>query len=127
MVGFAGRKTTAAPAVGYAFNNWSGSVTSTNNPLALLLNSNRTLSANFYVVSTRLAVYQPQSAQSILTNGFRLLLTGPTNVSYAVERSINFTSWTAFQTSLVTSIPFEFKDSTASNAPLRFYRARRLP
>ncbi len=118
---------TATPAPGCIFSNWTGSVTSTNNPLALLLNANKSLTANFHVPAMRLAAYLPQSAPSIGTNGFRLMLTGPTNVFYALERSTNFTSWTAFQTGLVTSTPYEFKDRTASNASFRFYRARRIP
>jgi len=118
---------TATPANGFAFNNWTGSVTSTNNPLTLLLNTNKTVSANFLKTPTRLMPYVPQSAQSIRADGFRLLLTGPTNVSFAIEHSVDFTGWTAFQTNLVTSNFYEFRDRTASNAPTRFYRARRVP
>ncbi len=118
---------TATPSAGYLFSNWTGSAVSTNNPLSLLLNANKSLTANFYLPAITLKTYQPQSAESIQSNGFRLLLSGPTNVSCAMERSANLTNWTAFQTNLVTSNSFEFRDWTASNAPFRFYRARRIP
>ncbi|PWU10231.1 MAG: hypothetical protein C5B50_25795 [Verrucomicrobia bacterium] len=118
---------TATPVNGYAFTNWTGSVASTNNPVTLLMNANKTLSANFLSVPPLLTAYEPQSYQSLRSNGFRLLLTGPTNFSYSLERSSNFTLWTAIQTSLVTSVPFEFRDSSATNAAFRFYRARRTP
>ncbi len=118
---------TATPSAGYLFTNWTGSAVSTNNPFPLLLNANKSLAANFYMPAITLKAYQPQSTESIYANGFRLLLSGPTNVSCAVERSTNLTNWTAFQTNLVTSNQFEFRDWTASNAPYRFYRARRIP
>jgi len=118
---------TAAAANGYAFSNWTGGATSTNNPLTLLVNTNKTLTANFYPLPPNLAPYRPQSDQSIRTNGFRMLLTGPTNFSYAFERSSNLTIWTPIQTNAVLSTPFEFRDLSASNADTRFYRARRVP
>jgi hypothetical protein len=62
----------------------------------------------------------------ILTNGFRLLLTGPTNITCALERSADLANWTSLQTNLVTSNPFEFWDTTASDASFSFYRTRRV-
>ncbi|MCX5772080.1 MAG: PhoPQ-activated protein PqaA family protein [Candidatus Hydrogenedentes bacterium] len=38
---------TAYPAGGWAFVNWTGSVTSTNNPLTIKMNNNKTLTAHF--------------------------------------------------------------------------------
>ena len=43
---------TATPISGVIFSNWSGSVASTNNPLVLTINSNKTLVAGFYVIPT---------------------------------------------------------------------------
>ena len=43
---------TATPADGAVFTSWSGSVTSTNNPLVLTMNSNKTLVAGFYFIPT---------------------------------------------------------------------------
>jgi uncharacterized repeat protein (TIGR02543 family) len=118
---------TATPLPGYVFTGWSGSVTSTNNPLAITVNSSKTITANFQSLASTLTPHLPQTAQEIRTNGFRLYLTGPTNVSYAIERTTNFTTWTSFQTNLVTSNRFEFRDRSASNSLFRAYRSRRLP
>jgi|GEM_PF-608320 len=41
---------TATPAAGYVFSGWSGAVTGTSNPVAVLMTSNRTVTANFTVV-----------------------------------------------------------------------------
>jgi len=43
---------TATPSAGVVFSNWTGSVSSTNNPLVLSINSNKTLVAGFYVIPT---------------------------------------------------------------------------
>lgn len=40
---------TAVPASGYSFSGWSGSVTSTDNPLSLTMDSAKTITANFTV------------------------------------------------------------------------------
>jgi hypothetical protein len=118
---------TASGVGGYVFTNWTGSITNTNNPVSLTMNANKTISAGFFLSRFTLAALQPQTAQSIQTDGFRLFLSGPTNLSYALDRSMDLTNWTSVQTSLVTFDPFEFQDTTASNAPLGFYRARLVP
>ena len=38
---------TVTPSENYLFKNWSGSDTSSNNPLSLTINSNKTLTVNF--------------------------------------------------------------------------------
>jgi uncharacterized repeat protein (TIGR02543 family) len=38
---------TAIPGNGYSFTGWSGSVTDTTNPLTIIMNSNKTITANF--------------------------------------------------------------------------------
>jgi autotransporter-associated beta strand protein len=43
---------TATPMPGSAFTGWTGSVSSTNNPLALLMNSNKTVTGTFFILPT---------------------------------------------------------------------------
>jgi len=111
---------------GSVFTNWTGSVSNINNPLSLAMNANKTISGGFVLTPFKLTVYRPQTANSIQTDGFRLLLAGPTNHFYAIERSSNLMDWTSLQTNLLNSQQFEFQDKTAGNAPRQLYRARRL-
>jgi len=53
-------KLTAAPASGYAFANWTGDASGSANPLTLLMNGNKTVTANF-VVPTPPNVTSPTS------------------------------------------------------------------
>ncbi len=118
----------ATPAPGCVFTSWTGDLLATNNPVALGMNSNRSVTAGFFLPPPTLMAYSPQSAQSIQTNGFRLLLSGPTNRPYAFERTTNFVTWTAFLTNQFTSTQFtEIRDYAATNSPLGLYRARRIP
>jgi autotransporter-associated beta strand protein len=43
---------TATPAPGTVFTGWTGSVSSTNNPLALMMNSNKTVTGMFFILPT---------------------------------------------------------------------------
>ena len=116
---------TATPVAGSAFTDWTGNITSTNNPVVLTMNSDKTIAAGFSVqTAPTLAAYQLQSPESIRTNGFQLLLTGLANFSYALEGSSNFTDWISFQTNLAVSNQVELRDTTAGKAPVRFYRVR---
>ncbi|MGV3504496.1 MAG: InlB B-repeat-containing protein [Adhaeribacter sp.] len=49
---------TAAPAAGYNFTGWSGSASGTANPLAVVMNQNKTITANFS---------QPPAGQQVLS------------------------------------------------------------
>lgn len=119
---------TATPTYGYVFTNWTGSVSSTNNPLVVTMNSNRSVTARFYFPPPTLAVIPGQTESSLNSNGFRLLLGGQTNFAYAVEHATNFANWISFVTNQLVSSPFaEVRDYTASNSPSRFYRARLVP
>ncbi|MDD2731995.1 MAG: fibronectin type III domain-containing protein [Candidatus Pacebacteria bacterium] len=54
---------TANPNTGYAFNNWSGDLTGTTNPVTITMNSNKTITANFSLLS------QPDTTPPILSSG----------------------------------------------------------
>lgn len=43
---------TATPNSGYAFLNWTGDATGTNNPLTVLMNANKNITANFSLITT---------------------------------------------------------------------------
>jgi hypothetical protein len=62
-----------------------------------------------------------------LTNGsFRLTLQGTNDIYYVVEATTNLTSWTPIFTNITISNRLDFMDVSATNYPVRFYRARLL-
>ena len=64
------------------------------------------------------------SAADVLSNnGYRFLLSGPTN-SYVVEASSNLSAWQALQTNQLETNSMVIHDSTASPRDRRFYRTR---
>jgi hypothetical protein len=70
--------------------------------------------------------YRLRSVPFILTGtniggaGFRLAGAGIPGFNFVVEGSTNLVTWQPLQTN---SSPFAFTDTSASNHPLRFYRA----
>jgi hypothetical protein len=64
-----------------------------------------------------------QTAEQVNALGHRFFLQGVSNVSYVLERSSQFSSWTAFQTNLVGGAESEIFDLGATNGH-NFYRAR---
>jgi uncharacterized repeat protein (TIGR02543 family) len=73
---------TPNPASGYYFSGWSGDATGTANPLAVTMNSNKTIVANFLLVTYTLHV----SA----TNG--TVTVSPTQASYAPGAQVTLTA-----------------------------------
>jgi len=61
----------------------------------------------------------------LLTNGqFQLTVNGISGQTYATESSSNLVNWSAISTNLAPSNSFNVVDPSATNATLRFYRAR---
>jgi hypothetical protein len=60
---------------------------------------------------------------------FRIVVSGTTNASYRVERSLTLTppSWTPVVTNASATGSFSYDDLTATNSAERFYRAAYLP
>ncbi len=117
----------AGPTNSYVFTNWSGGHLATNNPAVTAMTSNKTITANFFLPPPRLTPFQPQSQPGIQANGFRFFLSGPTNYTYAIERSENLTNWASFATNVLSAESLELLDPTAGTNASRYYRARRLP
>jgi hypothetical protein len=59
--------------------------------------------------------------------GWRLLLRGVKNLSYAIEFSPDLSGWTGLTTNQITGNPLEIHDANMTNTGQRFYRARRTP
>jgi hypothetical protein len=118
---------TGTPAVGHVFSGWTGSLSTSNNPFSLTMNSDKNLIAGFSLAPAplRLLAHSPQSPASIRTDGFRFRLTSATDSLVVIDYSTDLRNWTALQTNQVAGGPgLEIKDFGASNDWSRFYRAR---
>jgi hypothetical protein len=59
------------------------------------------------------------------TNGvIQLLISGDAGLDYGIECSTNLVDWQAAFSTNSPAIPFSWTDTSASNSPMRFYRAR---
>ena len=58
-----------------------------------------------------------------MTNGFELQLSGPILSSYVILASTDLENWTAISTNSAPTGSVVFTDATATNRPVRFYRA----
>lgn len=88
--------------------------------------SNSNGSVSSATVTLMVIVIPPQfdSAQGLPDGRFRLVLSGATNVTYAIEASTNLVNWVMLTNILNSTGMFEFTDADASGIPYRFYRAR---
>lgn len=55
----------AVPASGWEFSGWSGSVSGNTNPISVVMNSNKTITANF----TEISINQPNTVEVAITQG----------------------------------------------------------
>jgi hypothetical protein len=79
-----------------------------------------------------LTINPPQPPQflsvTVLSNGLvQLVLSGQTGSSYAIDGSSNLTGWNQLTNFLITNSTYQFTDTSATNNPTGFYRARLLP
>ncbi len=79
-----------------------------------------------------LTVTPPQPPQflsvTVLSNGLvQMVLSGQTGSSYAIDGSSNLANWNPLTNFLITNGTYQFTDTSATNNPAGFYRARLLP
>jgi hypothetical protein len=73
---------TATANSGYTFNNWSGNVSGTTNPIALTINGNKTVTANFLAPETISTPTAPSGPMTGITNTSYTYTTGASSSSY---------------------------------------------
>jgi len=113
---------TALPAPDHALLKWSGDATGNTNPLVVIMNTNKTITAHF-ALKPRLEILGPSP-----TPGERLRLTGETGVIYTVEQSENLEVWDPFLTITVTNVTGKVDfDAPAITNRSRFFKAIRFP
>ena len=111
---------TATPETGQSFLGWAGDASGTANPLALKVDTNKLVYANF---SKRPRLTLSGDAELIHREGVRLLLSSDPGDSIEIDWSTNLSAWTQL-VALTNSFGIEqLADSAATNSILRFYRA----
>jgi hypothetical protein len=111
---------TATPDAGETFVGWSGSVSSTQNPLSLLMNQSQIITANF---SSPVALrVLSQEGDGPGPAGFRLTLVGDPGTIGQIYTSSNLTTWSSLGYFTNTTGTVQFTDPSAAGADRRYYR-----
>jgi hypothetical protein len=105
--------------------NWGGDASGTQNPQTVMMNQNRLVIVNFHNPLT-LSINRA-GLEGMFPQGFRLSVIGDYPNAYQIFSSSNLVDWQGL--AVVTNQPGEvqYLDTTATNSPLRFYRAAPLP
>jgi uncharacterized repeat protein (TIGR02543 family) len=85
---------TAAASAGYQFSSWSGDVTGTTNPVTIIMDSNKTVTANFIISAepsvperTQLEVYNNALKGAGAQASIKLMLAEPGNATVKIYDS----------------------------------------
>ena len=111
---------TALPDAGQDFIAWSGDASGTQNPLLVMVSSNKVIIAKFTKRPT-LRVGTP--LEGLVEDGFRLTILGDFGVPYSILGSTNLFDWTAIGSVTNAYGTAQLTDPTATNLSYRFYRA----
>jgi hypothetical protein len=115
---------TATADPGRSFAGWTGDASGTQNPLIVILNQDKVIAANFRGAPF-LSVNRP-GLEGMSAAGFRLSVMGDPYV-YQILGSSNLISWEGIGVVTNEADEVPFLDGSATNQPLRFYRAAPLP
>ncbi|HEV2210481.1 MAG TPA: LamG-like jellyroll fold domain-containing protein [Verrucomicrobiae bacterium] len=115
---------TATPNPGQTFLGWSGDVTGMQNPLGIILTTNKLIYANF---SDKPSVSVQAAYNGLKSDGFQLTVLGDYGAHYRIDGSSDFSTWTPLGT--VTNVfgAAVFSDPAAPSIAYRFYRAVQVP
>ena len=106
---------------GQEFLGWSGAASGNENPLTVLINSNKVNTASF----TKRPWLQGEGNPDLLSQeGFRLTLTGEFGAVYQLFGSLDLSRWTALGTVSNAWGTVQFTDPAGTNQPWKFYRAQ---
>ncbi len=113
---------TATPSTGYAFTGWSGSVTTTTNPVTIVMNDNMTVSASFvgYVLATQVL---PSGSGSVSRSPFQVAYApGSTVTLQAIPFSgYAFSGWSGDTTGTTNPLTFAVSRSMTIRANFTGY------
>ncbi len=112
---------TATPGLEASFVNWSGDVSSTQNPLSVVLNQSKTLTANF-TSGTALQV-NPQLQEGLKPEGFRFSVLSDPGSIIEIRSSSNLISWDSLGFVTNQTGQIEFLDTNAVESTHKFYKS----
>ena len=118
---------TALPDAGQSFHGWSGDAGGSQNPLTVMVSSNKVITAQF----TKRPALAPMLCRHT-ANGeeIQLLLTGEFGERYSIEATASLelpphtAAWTTLATVTNSFGAVQFNDPFATNGSQRFYRIR---
>ena len=112
---------TAVPKANQRFLSWSGNAAGTDNPLIVVMDGNRVITANFIPGSTQLRLTVPVFDP---IRGLEFSLIGEPSRTFVIEYSEDLRTWNRLDTiSLGAGGTREVGDPEALNSPQHFYRA----
>jgi hypothetical protein len=112
---------TATPEAGGSFVNWSGDVSSTQNPLTVILNQSKTITANF-TGGTILKV-DPQLQEGLRLDGFHFSLLSDPGSVLEIRSSSNLVSWESMGFVTNQTGEMELLDPSAADSVRKFYKS----
>jgi hypothetical protein len=115
---------TVLPGMGQQFIEWGGDATGTNSPLLIVMNQSKSITANF---TRRPSLTVFGGLNGLNEQGFRLTLTGEVGGHYRIDGSTNLADWTGLVVLTNTFGTTQVIDESATNIPLRFYKAVAVP
>ncbi len=118
---------TATPDAGQSFIDWSGSVSSTQNPLTVAMTQSRVVVASFSGQSVALSPMSPPPG--LTPAGFKFTLMGDPQSVYQIQclTNITHTNWQNLGTVTNFTGQMQFTDPAATNLHSAFYRAVLVP
>jgi hypothetical protein len=110
----------ATPDLGQEFLGWSGAASGGDNPLVVMMNSTKVITASF---TKRPWLHGEGNPDLLSQDGFRLTLMGEFGVAYQIFASTDWSGWTLLGAVTNDWGTTQFTDPAATNLPARFYRA----
>jgi hypothetical protein len=114
---------TATPDAGQTFIDWSGSVSSTQNPLTVAMTQSRVIVAAFSGQSADLTTGGSVS-NGLTHQGFQFTIVGDPQAVYLIQTSSNLTSWQDAGLLTNDTGELQFMDTGATNKPATYYRIK---
>ena len=114
----------AQPDTGQQFLGWSGDASGTQNPLPLVMNQSKLITAEF---TKRPTLVLRRCSEPSLEDGFQLLLLGEFGTRYQVEEWEGGVGWSPLGVVTNSFGVVQFNDAGATNAAWRLYRASAVP
>jgi hypothetical protein len=118
---------TATAAAGFTFSRWSGSIAGTTNPISVVMNSSKTMIANFTRITYIMAVTPSPSAGGTIITGAGTFISGATTTLTAkAAAGFTFSSWSGSVTGTTNPISVVMNSSktvTANFTPTTYSMA----